>query len=123
MGAGLTGLWTAYELLRRDSALRVVIVEAEIAGFGASGRNGGWCSALFAGSRAATAKTHGRDAAVAFQRAMFATVDEVGRVLEAEGIDAHFEKGGTLELATAPDARRTPAGTGGVGASVGLRRR
>jgi glycine/D-amino acid oxidase-like deaminating enzyme len=100
VGAGLTGLWTAYELLDRDPSLRVAVVEAEIAGFGASGRNGGWCSALFAGSRAATARAHGRDAAVALQRAMFATVDEVGRVLAAEGIDAHFHKGGTIDLAT-----------------------
>ena len=102
VGAGLTGLWTAYELLGREPSLRVALVEAEIAGFGASGRNGGWCSALFAGSRAATARAHGRDAAIALQRAMFATVDEVGRVLDAEGIDAHFHKGGTLELATRP---------------------
>ncbi len=102
VGAGLTGLWTAYELLGREPSLRVTLVESEIAGFGASGRNGGWCSALFAGSRAATAEAHGRDAAIALQRAMFATVDEVGRVLDAEGIDAHYVKGGTLELATRP---------------------
>lgn len=100
VGAGFTGLWTAYELLGRDPGLRVAVVEAEIAGFGASGRNGGWCSAHFAGSRAATARRHGREAAVALQRAMFATVDEVGRVLATEGIDAHFVKGGTIELAT-----------------------
>ncbi len=102
VGGGLTGLWTAYELLGHDPALRVAVLESEIVGFGASGRNGGWCSALFAGSRAATAKRHGRDAAIALQRAMFATVDEVGRVLDTEGIDAHFRKGGTLELATRP---------------------
>ena len=100
VGAGFTGLWTAYELLGHDPTLRVALVEAEIAGFGASGRNGGWCSALFAGSRAATAKTHGRDAAVALQREMFATIDEIGRVLKAEEIDAHFTRGGQLELAT-----------------------
>src|SRR5215210_6673013 len=40
-----SGLWTAYYLLKADPKLRVVIVEREIAGFGASGRNGGWCSA------------------------------------------------------------------------------
>ncbi|MGZ6931483.1 MAG: NAD(P)/FAD-dependent oxidoreductase [Acidimicrobiia bacterium] len=102
VGAGFTGLWTAYELLGHDPTLRVAVLEAEIAGFGASGRNGGWASALFAGSRAATAKAHGRDAVVAMQRAMFATVDEIGRVLVAEGIDAHFHKGGQLELATKP---------------------
>ena len=43
MGAGYTGLWTAYYLLRREPSLRVAVVEREIAGFGASGRNGGWC--------------------------------------------------------------------------------
>jgi hypothetical protein len=41
VGAGFTGLWTACYLLQRDPALRVVVVEKEIAGFGASGRNGG----------------------------------------------------------------------------------
>src|SRR5688500_18962065 len=47
LGAGFTGLWTAYCLLRRDPALNVLVVEREIAGFGASGRNGGWCVADF----------------------------------------------------------------------------
>ena len=106
VGAGYTGLWTAYELLRADPHLRIAVIEAEIAGFGASGRNGGWCSALFAGSRDDMARTHGRDAAVALQRAMRATVDEVGRVATAEGIDAHFHKGGTL---SSPRRRRTSA--------------
>ncbi|MBK5286869.1 MAG: FAD-dependent oxidoreductase [Acidimicrobiia bacterium] len=107
VGAGFTGLWTAYELLRREPTLRVVNLEAEIAGFGASGRNGGWCSALFAGSRDATAKSHGRGAAVELQRAMFATIDEIGRVVDDEGIDAHFHKGGNLEVATrAPHVAR-----------------
>src|SRR3954454_7466483 len=92
VGAGYTGLWTAYELVRRDPTLRVAVLEAEIAGFGASGRNGGWCSAVFAGSRAASAKRHGRGATVELQRAMFRTVDEIGEVLEAEGIDADFVK-------------------------------
>jgi len=102
VGAGYTGLWTAHSLVRADPTLRVAVLEAEIAGFGASGRNGGWCSALFAGSREKTAKAHGRDAAIALQRALFATVDEVGTVTADEGIDAHFVKGGTLALATAP---------------------
>ena len=100
VGAGYTGLWTAYYLLKADPRLRVALVEKEIAGFGASGRNGGWCSALFAASREKVARRYGRHAAVAQQRAMFETVDEVGRVAEAEGIEADFVKGGTLTLAT-----------------------
>ncbi|MGI9252197.1 MAG: FAD-dependent oxidoreductase, partial [Thermomicrobiales bacterium] len=43
LGAGYTGLWTAWQLLRREPDVRIAIVESEIAGFGASGRNGGWC--------------------------------------------------------------------------------
>src|SRR4029077_15165981 len=87
IGAGYTGLWTAYALLAADPKLRVVICEREHVGFGASGRNGGWCSALFAGARDRTVRTHGRDAAIAMQRAMFATLDEIERVIEKEGID------------------------------------
>ena len=50
VGAGYTGLWTAYYLLRNRPDLNIAIVEKEVAGFGASGRNGGWCSALFPAS-------------------------------------------------------------------------
>ena len=71
VGAGYTGLWTAYALCTADPSLRVVVCEREHVGFGASGRNGGWCSAFFAGSRDATVRRHGRDAAIAMQRAMF----------------------------------------------------
>jgi glycine/D-amino acid oxidase-like deaminating enzyme len=100
VGAGYTGLWTAYYLKKADPALRIAIVEKEIAGFGASGRNGGWCSSYFAASPGTIAREFGRDAAIAMQHAMFATVDEVGRVVAAEGIDARYHKGGALTLAT-----------------------
>jgi len=98
-GAGLTGLWTAYYLASTQPGLRIAVCEAEIAGFGASGRNGGWCSALFPASLAKLARMAGRDAAVAMYRAMQETVDEVGRVAGAEGIDCHWAKGGTVVLA------------------------
>jgi glycine/D-amino acid oxidase-like deaminating enzyme len=104
VGAGFTGLWTAYYLLREDPTLRVSVLEAEVAGFGASGRNGGWCSALFPASSAKVAALPGavRDDAVALHRAMRATVDEVLRVAAAEGIDAQAAKGGTVSLARTP---------------------
>jgi glycine/D-amino acid oxidase-like deaminating enzyme len=102
VGAGYTGLWTAYYLKNSDPTLRVVIVEKEIAGFGASGRNGGWCSAFFAPSHLQIAQRYGRQAAINMQRAIINTIDEVKRVLDHERIDAHFEKGGTLTLATSP---------------------
>lgn len=99
LGAGFTGLWTAYELLRRDPKLRVVIVEREIAGFGASGRNGGWCSAALNAGIGLLRERFGADGARAVQEAMYATVDEVGQTCEREGIDAHFHKGGMLRVA------------------------
>ncbi len=99
VGAGFTGLWTAYYLLLADPGLRVVVVEARSVGFGASGRNGGWCSALFPASTPALARVGGREAAIAQQQAMRDTVDEVARVVEREGIDAHLAKGGTVTLA------------------------
>ena len=98
-GAGLTGLWTAYYLATAQPGLRIAVCEAEIAGFGASGRNGGWCSALFPASLGKLTRMAGREAAVAMYRAMQATVDEVGRVAAAENIDCHWAKGGTVQLA------------------------
>jgi glycine/D-amino acid oxidase-like deaminating enzyme len=103
VGAGFTGLWTAYYLLRADPSLRVVVLEAQTAGFGASGRNGGWCSALFAASRPALARASSRDGVRAMDAAMRATVDEVARAAAVEGIDADVAKGGTLSVATRPE--------------------
>ena len=100
VGAGYTGLWTAYYLKKADPSLRIAVIEARFAGFGASGRNGGWCSAIFPSSLTKVAKVAGsRDAAVALQRALHETVDEVGRVVAAEGIDCHYAKGGIVLLA------------------------
>jgi len=97
VGGGLTGLWTAWYLLERDPALRIVVLEKEVVGFGASGRNGGWCSALFPRSTASLERAHGREAALAMRRAMIATVDEVGAFSSSWDFD--FAKGGTLAYA------------------------
>jgi glycine/D-amino acid oxidase-like deaminating enzyme len=87
----------------------VVVLEAETAGFGASGRNGGWCSALFPASLATTAALPGssRAGALAQHQAMRATVDEVLAVATAEDIDARARKGGTVTLARSPAQLRT----------------
>jgi glycine/D-amino acid oxidase-like deaminating enzyme len=102
VGAGFTGLWTAHHLLRLDPSLRVVIIEREIAGWGASGRNGGWCSALFPVSWSRIARDHGPDAARRMERTLQTTVDHVGEWCRDHSIDADFVKGGTLSLARGP---------------------
>ena len=99
VGAGFTGLWTAYYLQAADPSLRIALLEKDIAGFGASGRNGGWCSALYPVSAATLAAEHGRDAAVAQYAAMRGSVDEVLRVVAEQNIDAGAARGGTVVLA------------------------
>jgi glycine/D-amino acid oxidase-like deaminating enzyme len=102
VGGGYTGLWTAYYLLESRPGLRVVIVEAEFCGYGASGRNGGWVSAKFPGSREAMAARHGPQAVIAYQQAMFDSIHEIGGVARGEGIDCHYRQGGMLRYATRP---------------------
>ena len=98
VGAGYTGLWTGIYLLRQKPELKVAIFEAEVAGFGASGRNGGWCSALFPWAADQLADRFGESAAKTLRKAMVDTVDEVGRITAELGIDCDFEKAGTHYL-------------------------
>jgi glycine/D-amino acid oxidase-like deaminating enzyme len=97
-GAGFTGLWTAYYLARSHPELSIVVLEAETVGFGASGRNGGWASALFPLSATALAGRYGDEDAVRMRRAMIDTVDEIRRVVESEAIECDLVKGGTLSF-------------------------
>lgn len=100
VGAGFTGLWTAYYLLRADPALRVLVLERETAGFGASGRNGGWCVGDQAAPLGVLERDRGPGSAAAMVREMHRSVDEVGDVVAREGIDCGFAKGGALYLAS-----------------------
>ncbi len=102
VGGGFTGLWTAYYLKRARPKLDVVVLEREFAGFGASGRNGGWVSDRFAAKRSELAKSHGREGVLALQRAMQRTVDEVIEVCAREGIEADIVKHGLVHAARGP---------------------
>lgn len=107
VGAGFTGLWAAYYLKRAQPDLRIAVVEQRFAGYGASGRNGGWLFGGIAGSRARYAASHGRQLVIDLQREMNASVDEVIRVAAHESIDADIVKGGTVEVAyTRPQLER-----------------
>jgi glycine/D-amino acid oxidase-like deaminating enzyme len=99
LGAGMTGLWTAYYLKKRDPSLQIVVIEREVAGFGASGRNGAWCAPDLNITMSRLAKLHGEDAARRTQQATYDAVDEVGRACTEEGVDAGFHKGGEIILA------------------------
>lgn len=99
VGGGLTGLWTAYYLHEADPTLDIRIVEAEFAGFGASGRNGGWLSSELPGSASAYADVAGEDGVARLRSAVRATVDEVIGVAGREGIEADIVRSGVLHVA------------------------
>nr|WP_316656055.1 FAD-binding oxidoreductase [uncultured Gellertiella sp.] len=102
IGAGYTGLWTAYYLKKADPSLNVIVVEREFAGFGGSGRNGGWLSGGFAWSREKYLSTGSRDGVRDMITAMAGTVNEVIRVAELEGIDADIVRTDEFTAATSP---------------------
>ena len=102
LGAGYTGLWTAYYLLRHEPSLRVVVLERDIAGFGASGRNGAWCAPGLNISLSRLEKLHGYEAARATYGAAFDAVDEIERVATTEELDIEWRRGGELEVARGP---------------------
>ncbi|WP_309664616.1 FAD-binding oxidoreductase [Tabrizicola sp.] len=102
IGAGYTGLWTAYYLKRANPGLNVLIVEKDFAGFGASGRNGGWLTGGFAWTHQRYLQTSSEHSVRAMVEAMNGTVDEVIRVAEAEGIDADIRRTEELMVATNP---------------------
>ncbi|MFC7533720.1 NAD(P)/FAD-dependent oxidoreductase [Actinoplanes sp. GCM10030250] len=117
-GGGYTGLWTAYYLAKAAPDLRIVVLEAEYCGFGASGRNGGWASGLFPVSEAKLARRYGPERAAAMHRALEGAVDEVGRAAAAEGIDCDYAKGGTISLVrTRAQLRRARGAEGFLGAA------
>jgi glycine/D-amino acid oxidase-like deaminating enzyme len=102
VGAGYTRLWRAYYLKRAQPDLRIAVLEQRFAGFGASGRNGGWLTNSVTGGRGQYVRRSGRDAAIAHQRALNDSVDEVIAVAARESIDADIVKGGELNVARSP---------------------
>ncbi len=102
IGGGYTGLWTAYHLLAEDPGLRVVILEREAVGFGASGRNGGFAMTLLDLSLDLLRRNHGDDDARLAHEAVAASVDAIGATIETEGIECEWRHGGLLMVATNP---------------------
>jgi len=98
IGAGYTGLWTAYYLKRQAPHLNIAILEANIAGFGASGRNGGWLMGNLLGEDRLLAGCSPEQRRAAYDM-LHGIPDEVASVLEREGIQCDYRKGGALYCA------------------------
>ena len=102
IGAGFTGLWAAYYLKKANPALRVVVLEKHFAGYGASGRNGGWCMGTFAWDHDRYARATSRAAVLDMVGHLRGTVAEISSVCAAEGIDADIIAAEEMMLATNP---------------------
>jgi len=113
IGAGFTGLWTAYYLARSAPQLSIAVLESQYVGFGASGRNGGRLSASVPFNRARLAAEHGRPHVLDLIRCLTASVADILAVAAAEDIDIDAVHSGALRLATTPgQARRLTSALG-----------
>jgi len=107
VGGGFSGLWTAYYLQQLDPTIRIAVLEKHFCGYGASGRNGGWAEGGLAVGPEKYAQWSSMDAAMRLVHAMHDTVDEIGRVVDAEGISCGYAKGGWVQVArNGPQERR-----------------
>src|SRR5262249_43804399 len=102
IGGGFTGLSAAYHLAK-EYGIRAVVLERAHPGWGASGRNGGFC--CMGSSKLGWKQTitkYGLEDARAFHRAQTESVELVGELLRAENIDADRTGEGEIALAHRP---------------------
>ena len=101
VGGGYAGLWTAWQLLRRGAS--VALLEADVCGYGPSGRNGGFAETLWT-NLPDLVERFGPERALAAAHASEDSVAQIGAWCEAEGVDAWFTPKGFL-LASAAEAQ------------------
>ena len=101
IGGGFTGLWTAIALLDADPSLRVAVLEAEQVGWGASGRNGGFCAASLTHGLA-NGLRHFPDELDVLEAEGRRNLAELVAFIKAERIEAELDETGTLDVATEP---------------------
>ena len=123
VGAGFSGLWTAYHLLKEDPGMTVVVIEASAVGYGASGRNGGFAMTLIHHGLKDLVAAVGAEEARALHLAAEEAIRSIGRVCETENIDADLQPNGLLTVPNTPlqdtivreevdtAARRGPSGS------------
>ncbi|MFM8888796.1 MAG: NAD(P)/FAD-dependent oxidoreductase [Solirubrobacterales bacterium] len=101
VGGGFTGMWTAWHLTSAEPGARVVLLESDRFGFGPSGRNGGFCDAMWV-SFASLVERFGAEAATEVGRVADDSIAQIGDFAEEQGIDCWFNRSGYLNVSTAP---------------------
>ena len=102
VGGGFTGLSTAYNLRRDDASIRVAVLESEVIGYGASGRNGGFSMTLFGFEPSLTKRLFGRQRMVEAHRYMERAVDYVDALVREHRMQSDYWFPGFLRVATTP---------------------
>ncbi len=100
VGGGFSGLWTAHHLLESIPTLKIAIFEMDKIGTGASGRNGGWVSALYPKSDGELSKNFSVQQISDLHNQLESAIDEIGAFAAKEKIECGFHKGGTMTIAT-----------------------
>jgi glycine/D-amino acid oxidase-like deaminating enzyme len=106
VGAGYTGLATAYHLKTAEPSLKVAVLDAETTGFGASGRNAGFIMTLFGASSGLMKSLHGKEKLAAAHSYMESAIDALEAMVNEHKIDCDFERSGFLKVATSPAYER-----------------
>lgn len=99
IGGGFSGLWSAHHLISADPHLKIAILEQARVGSGASGRNGGWASALYPASEEKLLRHFPKEVVSNLRAHLREAIDEIGAFIEKENIECGFYKGGTLIVA------------------------
>jgi len=102
IGGGFTGLATAYNLCKDAPGLKIAVLEAEVIGFGASGRNGGFSMTLFGLEPAVTKALFGHQRTVEAHQYMERAVDYVDALVKEHDMQSDYEFPGFLRAATTP---------------------
>jgi glycine/D-amino acid oxidase-like deaminating enzyme len=106
IGGGYTGLSTAYHLKKESPGLKIAILESDIIGYGASGRNGGFNMTLFGLTLSITALRFGKAKAKESHHYMEQSVDLLQSLVTELGLDCDYEHPGFLRVATSEKYRK-----------------
>jgi glycine/D-amino acid oxidase-like deaminating enzyme len=99
VGGGFTGLWAAHFLLRAEPALKVAVIEREVIGYGASGRNGGFAMTLLSRSVHDLLQTFGKEPARAAHEAVVGSIDAIGEFCAEYKVACDYQKNGFIAVA------------------------